>query len=446
MAKYASKIKAAKKARDKANKKSSKKVKKSKNYRSNHHEAYYTKTIESNNSAVLADFHVHSQGSSDGKHDIQQLLSRAKHFGVKYLSITDHNNFNETLKLLNHSNANLKLAMHDFEGLNFVPGVEVTCRVNDVKNYKGNDLKVHLLIYAPILTKNSYLARLMEIKHGNDLAVDFGMLFNIARVKGIGLDPEAIRNFMLKKRTYDSGFSSFGRDDVYDFFAKYKIPIAKSMREFTELYDSLPRAERLNLSAKEVIDLAHASGGICVMAHPKTHLNRTSNKREAVNTLLEYGIDGFELMSSSMDNETFGLITNECADFSSKNKLLFTGGSDFHVYSSCSKMGEFGGMPITTKSQSTLISELEELDLARRQKCLTSRDYNIPIHADLEDTIKKYSTKAHEINEIYYDNSIVHNNEDDFSFSTMTYIQYLKEHGVYKETRKQNNDGQTPID
>ena len=146
MAKYASKIRAAKNARNKANKKSSKKVKKSKNHRPNHHAAYFPKSMNSEKDTGLSDFHVHSQGSSDGKHDISQLISRANQFGVKYLSITDHNNFNETLKLLNHFNANLKLAMHDIKGLKFVPGVEVTCRVNDVKNYKGNDLKVHLLI------------------------------------------------------------------------------------------------------------------------------------------------------------------------------------------------------------------------------------------------------------------------------------------------------------
>lgn len=386
----------------------------------------------------VADFHVHSNGSSDGYHDVSKLLGRAKHFNIDYISITDHNNFNETLKLLYSREADLRLAMHDIDGVNFVPGVEITCRVNDVKNFKGNDLKVHLLVYAPTLTENSYLRKLMKIKHGNDLAVDFGLLINIAKVKGIQLDQDSIRDFVISKRKHgDSGFSSFGKDDVIDYFKKEKINICKSARAFTNLFDTLPRAERLNLSAEDVINLAHASGGICVMAHPKIHLNRTNNRKEAIDSLLEYGIDGFELMTNSMDSETFSLITGECNRFNSKNNILYTGGSDFHVYSEHSKLGRFGeDYPITLKSQEPVIKELKLLSKAREQKALTHRSYKMPIQSDLDGVVKKYSDKAHEINEFYTEaQKAVGYIEDEESFaqSDMGYVDYLRENGIYDE-------------
>ena len=392
---------------------------------------------KSSNNNVLVDFHVHSIGSSDGYHDIPTLLHRAKKFNVDTISITDHNNFNETIKLLNQSSRDLSLAIHDMEGVNFVPGVEVTCRVDDVKNFKGNTLKVHLLILAPQLTDNSYLVKLMKIKHGNDLAVDFGLLFNIAKMKGIHIEQDSVRDYIIRKReSSDSGFSSFGKDDVMDYFRKQKVSIAKSNSKYEQLFDSIPRAERLNLSALDVINIAHASGGICVMAHPKVNLQRTNNKKDAVESLLEYGIDGFELMSSTMDNDTFGLITNSCQRFNSKNKILYTGGSDFHIYSESSKIGRFAGMPITYKSQEPVLKELKILNKARAHKSLTHRNYKFSLKSELDDTISKYSQKAHEINEIYSEAQKrigVEESEDSFRHSDMTYIDYLKQCGVYDE-------------
>jgi len=386
----------------------------------------------------LADFHVHSVGSADGYHEIGTLVNRAKNFNIDYLSITDHNNFNETLKFLNREQSDLRLAMHDVDGVNFVPGVEITCRVEDVKNFKGNDLKIHLLVYSPLLTENSPLVKLMDIKHGNDLAVDFGMLLNIAKLKGIQLDMQSVRDFIIHKRQHgDSGFSSFGKDDVMEYFKKEKITVAKSMRKYDRLFDSIPRAERLNLSASDVIDIVHASGGICVMAHPKLHLNRTSNRRGAVESLLEYGIDGFELMSTSMDNDTFGIITSICDRFPLKNPIIYTGGSDFHVYSEYSKMGRFGGLPLTIKSQEGLIKEIHTLNKARSQKSTTHRKYRQVLKSDIDDMIARYSDKAHQINEIYSEAQQkildTYDDRDDFSHTTISYIDYLKEHGVYDE-------------
>lgn len=387
----------------------------------------------------LADFHVHSDGSADGYHKIPALIERARNFNVDYLSITDHNNFVETLKFLDKLDCDHRLAMHDVEGVKFVPGVEVTCRVEDVKNFKGNNLKVHLLVYSPDLTDDSPIVRLMNIKHGNDLAVDFGMLLNVAKCKGIQLDMQSVRDFIVHKRQNgDSGFSSFGRDDVYDYFKSQKITIAKSAKKFDRLIDSIPRSERLNLSASDVIDIVHASGGICVMAHPKLHLGRTNNRKEAVESLLEYGIDGFELMSTSMDNDTFGIITSVCDRFPLKNPILYTGGSDFHVYSEYSKLGRFAGLPLTLKSQEPLIKELHTLNKAREQKSNTHRRYRPVLQDDIDNTIAAYSIQAHQINEIYSEaqKKVMEEFEDqgDFSHSSVSYIEYLKEHGVYDES------------
>ena len=346
--------------------------------------SYQSLDKDEQNQESLSDFHFHSDASIDGFHDIDTLVKRAKFFKVDNLSITDHNVLDPQIKYLKKQHCDLRLAEHDLDGVNFIPGTEITCRVEGVKNFKGNDLKVHILVLAPTLTSSSKLVQLMRIKHGNDLAVDLGMLLNVAKYKGIQLDNHSIKQFIVNKRIKDNGFSSFGKDDVMEYFKKEKITIAKSMQKFMNIFDMIPRAERLNLSAEDVVALAHDAGALCIMAHPMVNLDRTNNKEEAIYTLLDYEIDGFELMTKNMNSSTFELITGACRDYNPKNNILYTGGSDFHVYSENCMLGRFGKLPITSKSQEPVLKEINILNQVREQKGVTHRRYRPILQSDLD--------------------------------------------------------------
>jgi len=388
----------------------------------------------------LADFHVHSRGSADGVYNIEELLKRAKKYKVQYMTIADHNYFDDIINFLKMNNLPLGRASHMINGVNLVPGVEVTCRVDGVKNYKGNDAKIHLLVQAPMLQANSRLVRLMKIKHGNDLAVDFGLLFNVARLKGIEIDPDAVSNFLIQKRLFfDEGFSSFGRDDVIEFFNSQGITIAKSMKEYNKLFDNVPHAERLNLSASDVIQIAHNSGGLVILAHPKTNLSRTNNKKELIDFLLEHEIDGFEVMTRAMDRPTFDLISRCCKRHELRNDIIFSGGSDFHVSNQYSRIGEFNNIPLTTSSQSQLIYEIQKLNKARRQSVVTHRDYTMPLSfSEMNGVIRKYDEQAHKINEIYSEAKRMVLDNVTFRDSDKSYVDYLREQGIYDETEFHN--------
>ena len=383
----------------------------------------------------LSDFHIHSTGSSDGVYSIEKILHLANKHNIKNVSVTDHNNLTETINFLKANDRHLNHASHYFNGVQFIPGVEITCRVDGIKNFKGNDTKVHLLVYSPILQSNSRLVKLMKIKHGNDLAVDFGLLFNIAKLKGIEIDQDAVRNFLLQKRfLFDDGFSSFGREDVIEFFNSQGITIARSMKEYYKLFNNVPHAERLNLSASDVIRLAHNSGGLVVLAHPRTNLRRTSKKKEVVDFLLDNEIDGFEVMTSAMDRETFDLIKYGIKRHKLYNRILFTGGSDFNIYDHHSKIGEFDHVPLTTVTQSQFLDEIKSLEKARKNNQVTHRNYKcFNTFSEMNDTVKKYGQKAHEINEIYSEAKRMVLDEETFQDSNKSYVEYLREQGVYNE-------------
>ncbi len=338
----------------------------------------------------LVDFHTHSCGSTDAMYDIPFILDRAKNNGVEYIAITDHNSMVETRKYLNKNQRPLNLAKHNFDGVNLVPGIEITCRLDDVKNYKGNSTKIHMLVYSPLFSKGTPLSRLIDIKHRNDISVDFGLLINIARKEGIFINENEVRDYIVNKRKEVEGFSSLGVKDVLEFFQIKGYDFAKNYHSAYDYIQDIPRAERLNVSAYDLMQVAHASGGICVLAHPSVNLERTKHKKLAIETLLDYGIDGFEMTCPSTDKSTNDLIKSSCERIRSRNKILFTGGSDMHLYSSHIDVGRIGRNYLYKSQQKDFVTAIDSLNEIRKQKDLTNRYYRLITHDEISQIIKKY--------------------------------------------------------
>ena len=74
-------------------------------------------------------------------------------------------------------------------------------------------------------------------------------------------------------------------------------------------------------NVKDVIDAIHTAGGIAVLAHPVK-----SGCVDFLKDYIEYGIDGIEVIHPSANEDEQA----ELKKFATKNKLLMTGGSDFH--------------------------------------------------------------------------------------------------------------------
>lgn len=344
------------------------------------------------------DLHVHSLGSSDGKYSHDGLVKRAQNLGLEYLSITDHNNLYNVIDFLNRRNLSKYMPYHEIDSLKYVPGVEVTCRINDADaiNYKGNPAKVHFLVYSPILTEDTPFVKLMEAKHINDIAYDFGVLIAVANARGIKLNEKCVRLFIEKKRDQVNGFSTMGKEDIWDYFCKYHAGKFKFKKKLFDVYSEIPKATRLNLDAKEIIDFVHDAGGICVMAHPSTSLNRMCKPANAIDILLDYGIDGFEMDGPSMRNEDYEMIKSACKRHNSKNDIIDTKGSDYHRRVGWRDLGRYADYKtkemqyLNASDMPVFIRELQRLKEAREYRCDTHRRYDDKLsRLELKDRAEK---------------------------------------------------------
>lgn len=98
---------------------------------------------------------------------------------------------------------------------------------------------------------------------------------------------------------------------------------------FGELYTALfSRESETNILApvnypevKDVIEEVHGAGGIAVLAHPSLYDNF-----DEIEKYIEFGLDGVEVWTPYATDEQIEMLSKICK----KNKLLMTGGSDFH--------------------------------------------------------------------------------------------------------------------
>lgn len=344
----------------------------------------YKSTLSNEEITGDIDLHVHSLGSSDGKYSHDGLVTRAQELGLEYLSITDHNNLAYVLDFLSRNNLSKYMPYHELGSLKYVPGVEVTCRINDADglNYKGNPAKVHFLVYCPVLTENIPFVRLMKAKHLNDIAYDFGMFIAVAKARDVELNEKCVRLFIEKKRDQISGFSTMGKEDIWDYFCKYHSGVFKSKKSLFNVCSEIPQTTRLNLDAKEVIDFVHDAGGICVMAHPSSSLARISNPKNAVDIVLDYGIDGFEMNCPSMKKQDYEMIKSVCERHDSRNDIIFTSGTDYHRKVGWRDLGRFADIKtkemqyLNASDEPVLLKELERLKEAREFHSDTHRRYD----------------------------------------------------------------------
>lgn len=121
---------------------------------------------------------------------------------------------------------------------------------------------------------------------------------------------------------------------------------------FGDLYHALFSSEsETNLLApvkypdvKDVIEEVHNAGGIAVLAHPAVYDNF-----DEIDKYIELGLDGIEVWHPSASDEVIERLSKICK----KNKLLLTGGSDFH--------GLYGNKTVTLGTCTTPDEHLDKL-------------------------------------------------------------------------------------
>lgn len=240
-----------------------------------------------------ADLHIHTS-YSDGLHPPAETARMAKDANLKAMAITDH----DTVAGLKEG----KLAARKL-GIEVISGVELSCELD------GNE--VHMLGYFAPGNETLLEDRLEWYQAKREERV-FEIIDRLNQA-GIGLDIAEVRRFStgksigrlhVAKALMNNGTSR----SVHEVFSRFLGP------------DGVAYVPKAKLSIQEAVEFIHEHQGVAVLAHPGMY--RIENAAERT---LEY-LDGIEVWypehSPSLEDHLYALAL--------KNRLMPTGGSDYH--------------------------------------------------------------------------------------------------------------------
>lgn len=247
---------------------------------------------------MRGDLHCHTK-LSDGSLGIEDLITLAKKRGIEAIAITDHDCLAGTVR---------GKIIGDRFGVQVIPGVELSA--TDTKTGK----KVHLLCYL-----SDAPDRLEGLCHRNSLArkkAAHYMMLQVAKRYPVAAElivkcatgSTNIYKQHIMQALMECGFSR----DIYG--EMYHKLFDKDSPESVLVSPKYPDIE-------EVLTAIHDAGGIAVLAHPYFFDNLDSLPR-----LIENGLDGIEVWHPCATEEQQA----ELKKIATKNKLLMTGGTDFH--------------------------------------------------------------------------------------------------------------------
>lgn len=270
---------------------------------------------------MAADLHCHTK-LSDGSVGIEDLIVIAQKSGIDTIAITDHDCIAGTVR---------GQVIGKRYGVTVIPGVEISAF--DFESGK----KVHILSYladAPNrlegICKRTSVARkragqIMMLKVASRFPITSD--FIISHASGsTNLYKQHIMHALM-----DAGYANQIFGDLYNAL-------------FGEESETNILAPTKYPSVEEVIDEIHGAGGIAVLAHPVKF-----NNFDEIDKYIALGLDGIEVWHPSADEEAIEKLSAICK----KNKILLTGGSDFH--------GIYGDRAVTLGACSTPQEHLDKL-------------------------------------------------------------------------------------
>ena len=242
-----------------------------------------------NDKEKLIDFHTHTN-YSDGELSPMELIKLAIEKNIGTIAITDHDTL-EGIKQIDRSNPLILKS-----GIRVVNGIELSAKVN-----KG---RMHILGYG-IDLENKELNEKMSILKDN------GLRFRYTDIKSL-----------------INANHNLGRPDLAKLCIKYGY--AKTVQEAFDKYliDAYNKTIQVGkgLPYQECINLILNSGGIPILAHPKSLELTEKEFLILLKEMISNGLKGIEVYHSSHAKEEMEYYLS----IANKYNLLISGGSDYH--------------------------------------------------------------------------------------------------------------------
>lgn len=257
------------------------------------------------NSEKIIDLHTHTN-YSDGEYSPQELIRIAIENKISVLGITDH----DTTQGINKIDLNDELILKT--GIKIIKGIELSAKVktgqmhilgynidekNTTLNNKMTELKNNSI--------NSVLSIMEQIKRDYNIIFTYDDIVKLINAKHNLGRPDIAR--LCIKHGYASS--------VQDAFDKYLTPAYEKCR-----------GTKKGISYEECINLILQSGGIPVLAHPKSLKLDSVEFLKLLKNLISCGLKGIEAYHSTHTKEE----TKYFEEIAHKYNLLISGGSDYH--------------------------------------------------------------------------------------------------------------------
>ncbi len=263
----------------------------------------------------MIDLHIHTT-HSDGQMSVKEILDKAKENNIKVISFCDHNVVGayKELEGMDLKEYNIKV----------ITGIEL--------NFVFNNNNLHMLGYDfdwKEMSKSKYINNKSEEEIIKDENKKLEFLKDVCKKQGIKVDDN------LKINKSNELASTVIKYHMMEFKENDKIldeMLGKNReKSFARGYVHNPNTpffidETKGLpSVNEVADLIHSCKGKVVLAHPFEY--KILDGKKYIDDIFKLGfLDGIECMHTRHNLEQVEYIK----DFCKKNKLMITGGSDFH--------------------------------------------------------------------------------------------------------------------
>ena len=251
------------------------------------------------------DMHTHTN-YSDGDLSPEKLIRLAIDKRIGTLAITDH----DTIEGIKKVNRNENIIVDS--GIEIINGIELSAKTD-----KG---RMHILGYGIDLKNKALNKKMIDLKD-NSINSVLSIMEQIKRDYGIRFGYDDIKELVNANH-------NLGRPDLAKLCVKYGYATTSQDAFDKYLIDAHNKTRQTSkgLQYQECLELITNSGGIPVLAHPKSLELSENEFLILLKEMISCGLKGIEVYHSSHSKEEMDYYLEIAKQYG----LLISGGSDFH--------------------------------------------------------------------------------------------------------------------
>ncbi len=265
----------------------------------------------------MIDLHIHTN-NSDGSEDVIEILKKAEEQKLTYISITDHESVNGHFQLK-------EINVKDYYSGKIIPGAELKNyykdRVIDILAYNIDVERFNEYLIENYKDKTHRVLETKNLKHFYKQAKGYGLVLDPIETLQWDKDKEwGSVVFYNELKKHPENEAKVPKDLWEDFFNfKKDYVYNRNNMFFLDKKDDYP-------SPAKTVEKIHEAGGLAFLAHVYEY-KWVDNKIEYIKQLVKDSkIDGIECYYTKFTDEQ----TRELIKFCKENKMLISGGTDFH--------------------------------------------------------------------------------------------------------------------